>query len=162
MARCPALLSCWARRRARCFVRMKTMADSQSLRLSMCSSRARLRRSATRYSAWSMVAAGALSSSSTTCGSLNRSSASRRISLGMVAANIRFCRRGGSALRILRMSGRKPMSNMWSASSSTRVSIWKRRSTPCWSKSRTRPGQPTMISGCARSALSWLPIETPP
>ena len=45
-----------------------------------------------------------------------------RTAADMVAEKSRFWRAGGSRFRMRRMSGRKPMSNMWSASSSTTTS----------------------------------------
>ena len=55
-------------------------------------------------------------------GSRRMSLASLRISGAMVAENISVCRSTGSARRMRRMSGRKPMSSMRSASSSTSTS----------------------------------------
>jgi len=48
----------------------------------------------------------------------------------MVAENIRVWRFAGSTLRMRRTSGRKPMSNIWSASSSTNASIPVRSTVP--------------------------------
>ena len=58
----------------------------------------------------------------TVTGSRRISSARRRISGGMVAENSSVWRRAGRWRRMSRMSGRNPMSNIWSASSSTSTS----------------------------------------
>ena len=65
----------------------------------------------------------------------------------MVAEKSMFWRRSGSSRRMRLMSGRKPMSSMWSPSSNTRVSISSRRTSRLPIRSKRRPGQATMISG---------------
>ena len=58
----------------------------------------------------------------------------------MVAENRSVCRLAGVAPMILRMEGRKPMSSMRSASSSTSTSTSPRRAAPWSMRSTRRPG----------------------
>ena len=66
------------------------------------------------------MAAGA---TATLTGSRSSSSASLPISCGMVAEKNRFWRFDDSWATIRRIGGRKPRSSIWSASSSTRISV---------------------------------------
>lgn len=109
-----------------------------------------------------MVEAGLEWVSSTTCGVCKICLARVRIAAGMVAENRRFCRLLGNAARMRRMSGKNPMSNIWSASSRTRISMRLSCTAPCSSKSRSRPGHATRMSGFARSACRCGRAETPP
>ena len=85
-----------------------------------------------------------------------------RTSSSNVAENSRFWRWAGSSARILRMSGRKPMSSMRSASSSTRIETWLRFTVRCWTWSSSRPGVATRISTPACRILVCGSIGTPP
>ncbi len=90
------------------------------------------------------------------------SAASRAITGGIVAENSSVCRRDGSRAMILLRSGKKPMSIMRSASSSTSVWIWSKRVWFCRMWSSSRPGVATTSSTPARSAFSCGPIAVPP
>ena len=138
------------------------MAERKSGPERISSSSSRRRVCAHAYSACSIVSAGRLWASSMTVGRRRTSSARCRISLGMVAENRRFCRRSGRSRRTWRIAGRKPMSNMWSASSRTRTST-SRRSTSRWlARSSSRPGQATTTSGRDLSARTCAFWGTPP
>ena len=77
----------------------------------------------TGYTAWVMPTAGAARRSRLIrTGSRSMSRVSARIGVGMVALKKSVCRLPGRWRRIFRMSGRKPMSSIRSASSSTRTS----------------------------------------
>ena len=76
------------------------------------------------------------------------------MSSGMVAEKSRVWRCSGRRLMMRRTSGRKPMSNMRSASSSTSTSTPDRSTVPWPRWSRSRPGQATTISAPARKA--WI------
>ena len=76
----------------------------------------------------------------TVTGSLRMLSARPRISSGMVAEKKSVWRFAGRYLRMRRMSGRKPMSHMRSASSSTSTSTWDRSMPPSSRWSSRRPG----------------------
>ena len=91
------------------------------------------------------------------------SRASATIGGGMVALKNSVCRFAGRWRRMRRMSGRKPMSSMRSASSSTRYSR------PVELRVRLRgsdraggPGVATMTSTPLRKACSCGPMPTPP
>ena len=66
------------------------------------------------------------------------------------------------ALRILVTTGKKPRSAMWSASSSTVISMASRCKSPWPIRSSTRPGVATTISTPSRSACTWRVCDTPP
>ncbi len=110
-----------------------------------------------------MFSASALRrATSISCGLFRKLSASRRISLEKVAENIRFWRSFDSRLMIRWMSGRKPMSSMRSASSSTRICTCDRFSVFCSTWSSRRPGVATSSSQPLRSAIVCGFMSTPP
>src|SRR4030067_419621 len=96
--------------------------------------------------AWLTVTAGEPLPPGTVTGLRSVSWARRFISSGMVAEKRRVCRSLGSRLSIFLISGKKPMSNMWSASSRTRTSSRDRLMVACPIWSSRRPGQATTIS----------------
>ncbi len=95
-------------------------------------------------------------------GSFSSELASVRISSENVAEKSSVCRCRGSSANTRFMSGRKPMSSMRSASSSTSTSTCDRSMVfwPAWSSSR--PGVATTMSTPRFSAAIWLLIDTPP
>jgi hypothetical protein len=84
------------------------------------------------------------------------------ISCGIVAEKKSVCRFVGRYFRMRRMSGRKPMSSMRSASSITSTSRFLKFAYERLMWSRRRPGVATMMSVPRRSACSWAPMPTPP
>ncbi len=78
----------------------------------------------------------------TRTGSVSSASASFSISRGMVAEKNRLRRLAGSLATMERMAWMKPMSSIWSASSSTNTSTWSRRTAPFSIRSTRRPGWP--------------------
>jgi len=120
-------------------------------------------RSATRNTSCSTFSAVALRrATSIRTGSFRKLSASLRISVEKVAENIRFWRRAGSAWMIRWMSGRKPMSSIRSASSSTSSSACPSDTVfwPMWSSSR--PGVAISTSQPCRIAAICGRMSTPP
>ena len=71
---------------------------------------------------------------------------SRSMALSKVAENSSRCPPAGTASRIWVTAGRKPRSAMWSASSSTAISIRLRSTAPCSIRSISRPGVATTMS----------------
>ncbi|MCY1557603.1 hypothetical protein D9M68_944650 [compost metagenome] len=99
----------------------------------------------------------------TCCGLRMNSIASARIGSAKVAENSRvwrFCL--GSLARMRLIEGRKPMSSMRSASSSTRISMPDRSTLRRSMWSIKRPGQAMIRSTPRRRASSWLFMPTPP
>jgi hypothetical protein len=88
--------------------------------------------------------------------------ASVRISSGKVAEKSRFCRSRGSSAMMRLMSGRKPMSSMRSASSSTRIDTWLNMTVLFCTWSSRRPGVATSTSTPLRSCSIWAFMSTPP
>ncbi len=84
------------------------------------------------------------------------------MALGMVAENSTVWRWLGTAARTLRIAGRKPMSSIWSASSSTTVSTPSRRTTPVFMWSSSRPGVATSTSTPRAMARICGPGLAPP
>mmetsp|Transcript_8811 Transcript_8811/g.23905 ORF Transcript_8811/g.23905 Transcript_8811/m.23905 type:complete len:205 (-) Transcript_8811:771-1385(-) len=82
--------------------------------------------------------------------SLQMSRASFCTSFGQVALHISVCRSGRTCVVILRTCGSKPMSNMRSASSSTRYVTRFRLVSPLSRKSMRRPGVPMTTSTPSR------------
>src|SRR5206468_1397124 len=95
-------------------------------------------------------------------GSLSISRASPMIGGGIVAEKKSVCRRRGRCLRMRRMSGRKPMSSIRSASSRTRTSRCSSLAYGWRKWSRSRPGVATITSTPLRNACSCGPMPTPP
>ncbi len=58
--------------------------------------------------------------------------------------------------------GMKPMSAIWSASSSTVTATRSSRQAPRSMRSLSRPGVATTTSAPARSALAWRSADMPP
>ena len=112
---------------------------------------------------WSMVvtAAWALSAECST-GSLRNFLTSTSTPLSSVAENSSRCEPCGVLERMRVTTGRKPMSAMWSASSSTVTRTSSSVSRPCLMRSSRRPGQATTMSTPLASAFSWCFWETPP
>ena len=81
---------------------------------------------------------------------------------GIVAEKNSVCRRGGRCFSTRRMSGRKPMSSIRSASSSTSTSRPDSAAYGCLKWSSSRPGVAMMTSTPLRKACSCGPIPTPP
>ena len=106
-----------------------------------------------------VVEGGAIS---TFAGSRSKLSASAVIDLGMVAENRRVWRSVGTVATICAIGLAKPMSSIWSASSSTSASSVDRSHSPCSIRSSKRPGVATMMSTPASSAFTWWNALTPP
>jgi hypothetical protein len=98
----------------------------------------------------------------TLTGSRNSSAASAPISCGMVAEKNMLCRFMESLEMIWRSGLMKPRSIIWSASSSTRISVWLRSMLRSFMWSMRRPGVATTTSTprCKASACGRWP--TPP
>ena len=147
----------------RCFVRQNTITRSVPSALSTFASSAFLASSETGCTYWSMVwATVPLRAISTTAGSLTRSRIPPTASSSSVAEKSSVCRVAGVRLTILRMSGKKPMSSMRSASSSTSTSTSPKRASPWLMRSTRRPGVATRMSVPRRSAAFWGSMPTPP
>ena len=161
----PSFSRSLAMRLAPCLVRLNTSA----LRTGGCrfwisqGSRRRLSFLETKYRLWSIRSTVLDTGSTLTKAGLRRMpAASCSISDGMVALNIRFCRRAGS-LAITRLtSWTKPMSSIRSASSSTKISTPVRSTYPWPIRSFSRPGQATRMSTPRFSCSTWGPCPTPP
>ena len=80
----------------------------------------------------------------------------------MVALKNNVCLGFGTCFRTLRISGRKPMSSIRSASSSTRYSRSGSLAYPYWKWSSNRPGVAAMRSTPLRNAVSCGFMPTPP
>ncbi len=149
---------------APCLVRANTRVCLRESAASRCSSSSRLRAPSTGCTRWAMVSATVLLGVAwISCGSRMNSRASCLMPSSKVAENSRvwrFCR--GSLARMRLIDGRKPMSSMRSASSSTRISMPDRSTLRRSRWSSRRPGQAISRSTPRRSASSWLPMPTPP
>mmetsp|Transcript_70410 Transcript_70410/g.195965 ORF Transcript_70410/g.195965 Transcript_70410/m.195965 type:complete len:244 (-) Transcript_70410:371-1102(-) len=88
--------------------------------------------------------------------------ASFRTSFGQVAVKKSVWRFLGTLPKILRIWGSKPMSNIRSASSSTKYVTEPRDTTPESTKSTSRPGVATTICAPYRSLLCWPHLSQPP
>ena len=95
-------------------------------------------------------------------GLLTRDFVLSRTSSESVAEKSRVCRDAGVFDTMRRMSGRKPMSSMRSASSRTRVSTCERLQSPELMRSMRRPGVATTRSHPLWSAARCGSYETPP
>mmetsp|Transcript_44291 Transcript_44291/g.73469 ORF Transcript_44291/g.73469 Transcript_44291/m.73469 type:complete len:216 (-) Transcript_44291:442-1089(-) len=93
-----------------------------------------------------------------------KSAASRWISRGKVALNMKVCRSRGmsSCSTMRRICGSKPMSSMRSASSRTRYVTRRRFVVPPSRWSISRPGVATTISTPARRSATCARFGTPP
>ena len=112
-----------ASRLARCLVRVKTSALFISPRLMSSRRREDFTSWATGFTGWVMPTAGAAVRSRLMVAGWRSSSRVRAtMGGGMVAEKNSVWLRGGRCLSTRRISGRKPMSSMRSASSSTRIS----------------------------------------
>ncbi len=98
----------------------------------------------------------------TVSGSVNISLDKLRISSGIVAEKNSVWRCSGTYFRMRRISGKKPMSHIWSASSSTSTSRLRKLTWPSPMRSSKRPGQATKISVPRLSAAICGPLPTPP
>ena len=87
---------------------------------------------------------------------------SASISFDSVAENSSDWRLNGSAFTMRRMSGRKPMSSIRSASSSTRCFTNEKSAAPWPMRSSRRPGVATTMSAPERSASICGRSPTPP
>ena len=108
---------------------------------------------------------GTSSSSSlvmTNSGLLVNSFAASRISCGNVAEKRSVCSRAVVRSKIQRMSGRNPISNIRSASSRQKISIFARSRCPRSDMSITRPGVPTMRSTPSSSPFACFSRSVPP
>ena len=143
-------------------MRVTTSTELVSVRLSNSSSSRVLEAPGTGNNACETVCAGALMPTATRLGLCSTCRASSSTSLGNVAENSMFWRWAGSSLRMRFTSGRKPMSNMRSPSSSTRTSIASSLVARWETRSSRRPGQATTISTPERSALICGLAPTPP
>ena len=98
----------------------------------------------------------------TLCGSFSSVAARSRISSLKVAENKRLCLSRGTRASTFFTSWMKPMSNIRSASSSTRICTWPRSSMPCWCRSSRRPGVATSKSTPRLSLAICGFMPTPP
>mmetsp|Transcript_48107 Transcript_48107/g.150563 ORF Transcript_48107/g.150563 Transcript_48107/m.150563 type:complete len:206 (+) Transcript_48107:454-1071(+) len=153
------------------FVLTKITAWSSPASRKMPSSRSSLSRESaqriTRCSTSGFTRSSSASPALTSTGSRMNSIASRRTAAGQVAVNISVCRSCGSPRIIFRICGSKPMSNIRSASSSTRywmpfTSTATLRPAAGSSRSFSRPGVATRTWGRCRSSASWGPLGAPP
>ncbi len=147
-----------------CLVRPNTRVCSRLSWASRCSSSSRLRAPSTGCTRWVMVSATVFFGVTWICaGSRMNSRASCLMLSSKVAENSRVWRFWrGSLARIFLIDGRKPMSSMRSASSSTRISMPDRSTLRRSRWSIRRPGQATSRSTPRRSTSNWLPMPTPP
>ena len=99
---------------------------------------------------------------STTAGSRRKEPATFSIERSIVAENRSVWRDFGVAATIFLTEGRKPMSSMRSASSSTSTSTWERCAAPCSMRSMRRPGVAMSTSQPRLSAEIWGLYDTPP
>ena len=150
----PAALNCAASRRARCLVRVKTMAESHSLLASRCRSRSRLRSSSTDHEA---VVDGR-----------RRRRVGQLADMGLVQQFVgqtadlaRHGRREEQVLPVRRQRRQDLANPRQEAHVEHVVGLVEHqrfhvtsRSSRCSIRSSTRPGQPTMISGRPRSSAS--------
>ena len=87
---------------------------------------------------------------------------SRSTAPSKVAENSSRCPPAGTASRISVTAGMKPRSAMWSASSSTTISIRPRSTAPCSIRSISRPGVATTMSTPRWNARSCGVYDMPP
>ncbi|CDC31028.1 unknown [Faecalibacterium sp. CAG:82] len=161
----PCLLRSLAILSAPCLVRLNTSAlTTGGFRFLMSQgSRNFLLPFSTKYRLWSMRSTVLETGSTlTNTGSCRMPAASCSISLGMVALNMRFWRCLGSLAITFFTSWTKPMSSIRSASSSTKISMFERSTSPCPTRSFNRPGQAMRISTPFLMASTCGAWPTPP
>ena len=144
-------------------VRVKTSTWLQLLRLTISTSRAFFLPRPTGWITWVMRCTVVLRGvTCTLCGFFRRLLARSRISSLKVAENSRLCLSRGTRASTFFTSWMKPMSSMRSASSSTRISIWLRSSSPCCCRSSRRPGVATSTSTPFLTLVICGFMPTPP
>ena len=148
---------------APCFVREKTSTLSIFSSCKRCTSRAGFRWPEISYTNCVTVSAGfERRPICTVFGCCWNSCVSASISFESVAENMRVCRFTGSLRITRRMLGRKPMSSIRSASSSTRCCRPEKSPLRRSMRSRRRPGHAMMMSTPERNALICGFSPTPP
>ena len=85
-----------------------------------------------------------------------------RILSGIVAENSNSCLLASVWLMRFSISGKKPICNIWSASSSTTRRIQSKCREPRFAWSNNRPGVPRITWGRRPSCCSWASIVLPP
>ncbi len=98
----------------------------------------------------------------TMAGSFSIASTWESTPASMVAENSSVWRVAGVASTMRRTEGRKPMSSMRSASSSTRICTWERSTAFWFMRSMRRPGVAMSTSTPRASRSIWGSIFTPP
>ncbi len=159
----PAPWRNWATRSAPRLVRVNTRARAMASSANSSASRARLRGASMNSRRCSMRSTVEATGVTVTVTGLDSSSpASLPISSGMVAEKNRFWRLRLMVATMRRMGGRKPRSSIWSASSSTKISVVDRSAvfSPIWSI--RRPGVATRMSRPPARALTCGPYLAPP
>ena len=163
----PAAPRLRATRSAPCLVRVKTMPRSSSLLASM---RRTVSESSACFSGWlrkltycstrsAVVDCGA---TSTRTGFLMNCLPRSSIDLGMVAEKNRLWRLAGSRLATRLSAWMKPRSIIWSASSSTKISVRPMVSARLSMRSSRRPGVATSTSMPGTRRRACLPMGMPP
>ncbi|SDC43732.1 hypothetical protein F558DRAFT_01879 [Streptomyces sp. AmelKG-A3] len=109
-----------------------------------------------------VVTAPADGSTECTTGSLRNILTSRSMFLSRVAENSIRCPSASTCLSRATTCGMKPMSAIWSASSSTVIATSSRRQSPRSMRSLSRPGVATSTSAPRRSDPAWRLIDMPP
>ena len=143
----PDFSSCSAKRLQPCLVLPNTSTWSVWRADRMSTSRSRLLAESTGCARWTMVSAMVFCAATSTCfGDCMYSNASALMRASNVAENSSVCRCFGTRPMIRFICGRKPMSSMRSASSSTRTSTASSLAWPASMWSSRRPGQATRMS----------------
>ena len=152
----PSLSSCLVSRSAPWRVRQNTIVEPIAL-IAPAVASARSVRSTCQKMWRAAVMSGPCAPTSWTTGSRWMSAASADTALSNVAENRSTWRRALVSSRMRRRAGRKPMSAMRSASSTTTRSTSPSDTRPDWIRSSSRPGQATTNSAPASSALRCGP-----
>ena len=157
-ARKPASHSASAQSSVRFFVRANTMTRSEPFSRSTASKSSGLLKFLMGIMNCSTVlAVSPLRAISTMAGSFSSEPRFFWMDWSMVAENSSVWRHSGVASTMVVTSGRKPMSSMRSASSSTSTSTQDRFTTPRFMRSFRRPGVAMSTSVPPRSSLIWWP-----
>ena len=159
----PALRSLRQMASARCLPRVNTMTRSAPSRRSTSASTAFFASGETPSTNCSIVCAGVpLRAIFTWAGSRTSERVIAMASSSSVAEKSKVCRSDGVRATIFFTAGRKPMSSMRSASSSTSTPTWSMLAWPESRRSCRRPGVATSTSQPRASAWYWGSYATPP